>query len=62
MGEETNQGAENSRFKSGSSIKAAGNELQNLDRVQARSEVIGREAVSRIEYSSDKSAVKYRGT
>ncbi len=62
MGEETNQGARNSLFKSGRSIKAAGNELQNLDRVQARSQVIGHEAVSRIKYSSDESAVKYRGT
>src|SRR5258708_20812443 len=62
MGEETDQGAGNSLLKSGRSIKAAGNELQNLDRVQARSEVIGHDAVSRIEYSSDESAVKYRGT
>src|ERR1700680_546358 len=62
MGEETNQGAGNSLFKSGRSIKAAGNELQNLDRVEARSEVIGHEAVSRIEHSGDESAVKYRGT
>src|SRR6478609_10516042 len=62
MGEETNQGAGNSHLKSGRSIKAAGNELQNLDRVEARSEVIGHDAISRIEYSSDESAVKYRGT
>src|SRR6202047_1850115 len=62
MGEETNQGAGNSLLKSGRSVKAAGNELQNLDRGEARSEVIGHEAVSRIEYSSDESAVKYRGT
>src|SRR5438132_6857899 len=62
MGEETNQGAGNSLLKSGRSIKAAGNELQNLDRVEARSEVIGHDAVSRIEHSSDESAVKYRGT
>src|SRR5258708_26647363 len=62
MGEETNQGAGNSLLKSGRSIKATGNELQNLDRVQAHSEVIGHDAISRIEYSSDESAVKYRGT
>src|SRR6476659_8900657 len=62
MGEETNQGAGNSHLKGGRSIKAAGNELQNLDRVEARSEVIGHDAISRIEYSSDESAVKYRGT
>jgi len=62
MGEETNQGAGNSHLKSGRSIKAAGNELQNLDRVEARSEVIGHDAVSRIEYSSDESALKYCGT
>src|ERR1700757_3165904 len=31
-------------------------ELQNLNRVEAGSEVIGHEAVSRIEYSSDESA------
>jgi hypothetical protein len=53
MGEETNQGARKSLLKSGRSIKAAGNELQNLDRVEARSEIIGHDAVSRIEYSSD---------
>src|SRR4029077_10804759 len=62
MGAETNQGAGNSLLKSGRSIQAAGNELQNLDRVEARREVIGHDAVSRIEYSSDEPAVKYRGT
>src|SRR5882724_387671 len=62
MGEETNQGAGNAGLKSGRSINAAGNELQNLDRVEARSEVIGHDAISRIEYSSDESAVKYRGS
>src|ERR1700738_2221099 len=62
MGEETHQGAGNPLLKSGRSIKAAGNELQNLDRVEARSEVKGHNAVSRIEYCSDESAVKYRGT
>jgi hypothetical protein len=35
MGEETNQGAGNPLLKSSRSIKAAGNELQNLDRVEA---------------------------
>src|ERR1700730_9780694 len=62
MGEKTNRGSRKSLWKSGRSIKAASNELQNLDRVEARSEVIGHDAVSRIEYSSDESAVKYRGT
>jgi hypothetical protein len=59
MGEETNQGAGNHLLKSSRSIKAAGKELQNLDRVEARSEVIGHEAVNRIKHSSDESAIKY---
>src|ERR1700722_19796420 len=62
MGQKTNQGAGNSLLKSACSIKTAGNELQNLDWVEARSQVIGHKAVSRIEYSSDESAVNYRGT
>src|ERR1700748_2962073 len=49
-------------LKGGHSIIAAGDELQNLDRVEAGSKVIGREAISCIEYSSDESAIKYRGT
>src|SRR5260370_5402991 len=62
MGKETNQGAETSFLKSGRSIKAAGDELQNLDRIEARSDVIDHDTVSHIEYSSDESAVTYRGT
>jgi hypothetical protein len=62
MGEETKHGAGTSHLKSGRSIKAAGHELQNLDWAKARSDVIGHDAVSRMEYSSDESAIKYRGT
>jgi hypothetical protein len=62
MGEETNQGSGESPLKSGRSTKAAGDGLQNLDRVQAPNEVVGHDAVSRIECSSDEPGVEYRGT